>query len=68
MDTTQKLSMAANLSRWTIGCGAMTENIAGVFDTGVPRFNRDGSFAGYIGSCIDITEPKSRGEGESFGV
>ena len=29
-----------------------------VLDTGVPRFNRDGSFAGYIGSCIDITERK----------
>jgi len=29
--------------------------------TAVPRFNRDGSFAGYIGSCIDITERK-RGE------
>src|SRR6516165_7010353 len=23
---------------------------------GVPRFNQDGSFAGYIGSCIDVTE------------
>ena len=29
-----------------------------VLDTAVPRFNRDGSFAGYIGSCIDITERK----------
>jgi PAS domain S-box-containing protein len=29
-----------------------------VLDTSVPRFNRDGSFAGYIGSCIDITERK----------
>lgn len=27
-----------------------------VFDHGVPRFNQDGSFAGYIGSCIDVTE------------
>jgi PAS domain S-box-containing protein len=27
-------------------------------DFGVPRFNPDGSFAGYIGSCIDITESK----------
>jgi signal transduction histidine kinase len=24
----------------------------------VPRFNQDGSFAGYIGSCIDVTERK----------
>src|SRR5215469_4066361 len=29
-----------------------------VLDTGVPRFNPNGSFAGYIGSCIDITERK----------
>jgi PAS domain S-box-containing protein len=27
-------------------------------DAAVPRFNGDGSFAGYIGSCIDITERK----------
>lgn len=27
-------------------------------DTGVPRFNPDRSFAGYIGSCIDITDRK----------
>jgi PAS domain S-box-containing protein len=29
-----------------------------VFDIGVPRFNQDGSFAGYIGTCIDVTERK----------
>ena len=29
-----------------------------VFDIGVPRFNADSSFAGYIGSCIDVTERK----------
>jgi PAS domain S-box-containing protein len=29
-----------------------------IFDIGVPRFNQDGSFAGYIGSCIDVTERK----------
>jgi signal transduction histidine kinase len=29
-----------------------------MFDQGVPRFNSDGSFAGYIGSCIDITDRK----------
>jgi PAS domain S-box-containing protein len=29
-----------------------------VFDMGVPRFNVDGSFAGYIGSCLDITDRK----------
>ena len=29
-----------------------------VVDLGVPRFNTDGSFAGYVGSCMDITEMK----------
>ena len=29
-----------------------------ILDTGVPSFNADGSFAGYIGSCLDITERK----------
>lgn len=29
-----------------------------VLDRGVPRFNPDGSFAGYIGSCIDVTDRK----------
>jgi formate hydrogenlyase transcriptional activator len=29
-----------------------------VLDNGVPRFTRDGSFLGYIGSCTDITERK----------
>jgi signal transduction histidine kinase len=29
-----------------------------VLDLGVPRFNADGSFAGYIGSCLDVTERK----------
>jgi two-component system sensor kinase FixL len=29
-----------------------------VLDNGVPRFEADGSFLGYIGSCIDITERK----------
>jgi PAS domain S-box-containing protein len=29
-----------------------------VSDTGVPRFDPDGSFAGYIGSCIDVTEQR----------
>ena len=29
-----------------------------VLDSGVPRFEADGSFTGYIGSCIDITERK----------
>jgi PAS domain S-box-containing protein len=27
-----------------------------VYDVGVPRFGADHSFAGYIGSCVDVTE------------
>jgi PAS domain S-box-containing protein len=33
-----------------------------ILDLGVPRFNPDGSFAGYIGSCIDVTERKQAEE------
>ena len=29
-----------------------------VLETGVPRFQDDGGFAGYIGYCVDITERK----------
>jgi PAS domain S-box-containing protein len=29
-----------------------------VIDIGVPRFNPDGLFAGYIGSCLDVSERK----------
>jgi PAS domain S-box-containing protein len=29
-----------------------------ILDIGVPRFNPDGAFAGYIGSCLDITDRK----------
>jgi len=29
-----------------------------ILDIGVPRFNQDGSFAGYIGTCVDVTERK----------
>jgi C4-dicarboxylate-specific signal transduction histidine kinase len=29
-----------------------------VLDTGVPRWEADGVFAGYIGSCLDITDRK----------
>jgi PAS domain S-box-containing protein len=29
-----------------------------ILDTGVPRFNADDNFAGYIGSCLDITDRK----------
>ncbi|MGH8666181.1 MAG: hybrid sensor histidine kinase/response regulator [Burkholderiales bacterium] len=29
-----------------------------VLDDGIPRFEADGTFAGYIGSCVDLTERK----------
>jgi len=29
-----------------------------ISDNGVPRYEADGDFAGYIGSCVDITEQK----------
>jgi PAS domain S-box-containing protein len=33
-----------------------------IFDIGVPRFNSDRSLAGYIGSCIDVTDRKLAAE------
>jgi len=33
-----------------------------ILDIGAPRFNPDGSFAGYIGSCIDVTEQRGAEE------
>lgn len=33
-----------------------------VLDSGVPRFNPDGSFAGFIGSVIDVTDRKQAEE------
>jgi two-component system, sensor histidine kinase PdtaS len=29
-----------------------------IFDQGAPRFDADGAFAGYIGSCVDVTEQR----------
>lgn len=29
-----------------------------IFDQGAPRFDADGSFLGYIGSCVDVTEQR----------
>lgn len=37
-----------------------------IFDYGVPRFNADGSFAGYIGSASDVTERKRAEEALSM--
>jgi hypothetical protein len=34
----------------------------GVFDQGIPRFNPDGSFEGYIGSGTDVSEQKQAQE------
>jgi PAS domain S-box-containing protein len=33
-----------------------------IYDQGVPRFTPDGTFAGYIGSCIDITDRRNAQE------
>jgi PAS domain S-box-containing protein len=33
-----------------------------LLDIGVPRFNPDGTFSGYIGSCMDITDRKAAEE------
>jgi PAS domain S-box-containing protein len=33
-----------------------------ILDTGVPRYNHDGSFAGYIGIAVDVTERKTAEE------
>lgn len=33
-----------------------------IIDTGVPRFDENGEFMGFIGSCIDITEHKEMEE------
>ncbi|HTE18298.1 MAG TPA: ATP-binding protein, partial [Armatimonadota bacterium] len=37
-----------------------------LLDNGVPRFEPDGSFAGFIGSCIDIQERRESEEGLRF--
>jgi len=29
-----------------------------ILDTGTPRFNSDGQYAGHIGSCLDVTEAR----------
>jgi PAS domain-containing protein len=33
-----------------------------IYDQGTPRFDADGGFAGYIGSCIDVTERREAQE------
>jgi PAS domain S-box-containing protein len=39
-----------------------------ILDTGTPRFALDGTFLGYIGSCIDITDRKQAEERFRFAV
>jgi PAS domain S-box-containing protein len=39
-----------------------------ILDIGVPRFTTDGSFSGYLGSCIDVTEQRMAQQAlEDFG-
>ena len=37
-----------------------------IFDRGIPRFDPDGAFAGYIGSCIDISDRKRHEDEQAF--
>jgi PAS domain S-box-containing protein len=37
-----------------------------IFDHGVPRYNDDGSFAGYIGTALDVTDRKAAEEALSM--
>jgi PAS domain S-box-containing protein len=39
-----------------------------ILDHGVPRFGSDGTFAGFIGSCVDITERKRSAEQFRFAI
>lgn len=50
-DAREKFSMEYRLRRYD-------GEYRWVLDIGVSRSNRDGSFAGYIGSCVDVTDRK----------
>jgi two-component system, LuxR family, sensor kinase FixL len=47
----QSFTMEFRLRRWD-------GEYRWMLDTGVPRFEQDGTFVGYTGSCIDVTERK----------
>jgi PAS domain S-box-containing protein len=50
-DARQKFTMEYRLRRYD-------GEYRWVLDIGMPRFNQDGSFAGFIGSCVDVTDLK----------
>ena len=52
-------SRRASHSKWSSGFAGPTGQYRWVLDTGVPRYGPDGSFLGYIGSCLDITDRKA---------
>ena len=54
---TFRRSTPAAASRWSTGCGAPTGNTAGSWTMERPSTVK-ANFAGYIGSCIDVTEQK----------
>ena len=49
-------STVVNRSSWNIAFDATTANTRWVLDNAAPLFNPDGSFAGYVGTCFDVTE------------
>ncbi len=50
-DARQRFEMDYRLRRWD-------GHYRWILDTGTPRYDSDGQFLGYIGSCVDITERK----------
>ena len=45
-------------SKWSIGLRRRDGEYRWILDRGTPRYTPDGTFAGYIGSCVDITDRK----------
>ena len=43
-------------SVWSTGFVSSTAITAWVLNTGIPRWDKGGTFAGYIGSCVEITD------------